>query len=202
VSVAAAYAIPGTSAYGIPAAAVGAYFDYRLQNIAESVTNGVDLSGKYAHTTPWGTIAPFMSLTYLISSTLKAASTTPSISQIDRLGLPVALRGRAGVAVSSGPYFSSVTMNYVRGYNDSLPLSTGLPAARISSWTTADFQAGYVPKSTSGFLHGLRIALNVQNIFDKDPPAVKAGSNPFIGFDPANASALGRFISLQLTKAW
>jgi outer membrane receptor protein involved in Fe transport len=53
----------------------------------------------------------------------------------------------------------------------------------------------------SGLLRGFTAALGIRNLFDEEPPVFL--SNTFgIGYDPANADALGRFVSLSLTKQW
>ena len=51
-----------------------------------------------------------------------------------------------------------------------------------------------------GLLDGTAVSLTVQNLFDRDPPFYDAPEG--IAYDAANANVLGRFISLQLTKAW
>jgi outer membrane receptor protein involved in Fe transport len=40
----------------------------------------------------------------------------------------------------------------------------------------------------------------VQNVFDDDPPFYNNASG--YGYDPSNADLLGRFVSVQLRKAW
>jgi outer membrane receptor protein involved in Fe transport len=73
----------------------------------------------------------------------------------------------------------------------------------IGSWTTADIQLGY-DLGRSGVLKGARVLLSVQNVFDRDPPFVKDSPASVTGlhYDSTNASAVGRFISLQLVKDW
>ena len=40
----------------------------------------------------------------------------------------------------------------------------------------------------------------IQNLFDADPPFYDASTG--LGFDPGQASPLGRIVSLQLTRRW
>jgi len=50
---------------------------------------------------------------------------------------------------------------------------------------------------------GIKIVLNVQNLFDRDPSRVAYPAGALnIGFDGVNASPFGRVVSLQVTKAW
>ena len=43
------------------------------------------------------------------------------------------------------------------------------------------------------------MALNVQNLFDKDPPIVLNGANIW---DNTSASLTGRYLSVDLSKQW
>ena len=40
----------------------------------------------------------------------------------------------------------------------------------------------------------------MQNLFDRAPPFYDAPEG--VAYDAANANVMGRFVSLQLTKAW
>ncbi len=55
-----------------------------------------------------------------------------------------------------------------------------------------------------GWLEGTRIALNVQNLFDADPPRLfpDPGSTTGLGYDPVNATGRGRIVSVQLRTRW
>jgi hypothetical protein len=44
--------------------------------------------------------------------------------------------------------------------------------------------------------------LSIQNLLDEEPPLVINGGASPILFDPTNASALGRLVSLQVSKEW
>jgi outer membrane receptor protein involved in Fe transport len=54
-------------------------------------------------------------------------------------------------------------------------------------------------------LGGLALQLSVQNVFDKDPPfvaAIPSSVARYAGYDPANANPLGRFMALEVRKAF
>jgi iron complex outermembrane receptor protein len=57
---------------------------------------------------------------------------------------------------------------------------------------------GYEIESSGGFLDGLAIGLDASNVLDEAPPFVNIQG----GFDPGQASALGRFISLSVAKTF
>ncbi len=102
---------------------------------------------------------------------------------------------------SNGGLGSSLIINYWGRYEN--PFLQ--PQQSVSSWMTVDLQTRYrIGDQTSMvWLKDISVALTVQNLFDRRPPAVTypTGSVQY-GFDPANATAVGRFVSLQLTKGW
>jgi iron complex outermembrane receptor protein len=67
----------------------------------------------------------------------------------------------------------------------------------VGSYTTFDLTAQYdIGKLLGEQYKELRAALSVQNMLDRDPPYVQ---NATLAFDPQNASAMGRFVSLNLS---
>jgi iron complex outermembrane receptor protein len=45
----------------------------------------------------------------------------------------------------------------------------------------------------------VRLSLNGQNLTDEDPPIVLNGAS---GWDSTNASPIGRFLSVEISKRW
>ena len=63
-----------------------------------------------------------------------------------------------------------------------------------------DLQVAYQLGRDSGWLDGLRLALSAENVFDEDPPFISSPVTQIVvGFDPTNASPIGRFLSLTAT---
>jgi outer membrane receptor protein involved in Fe transport len=88
-------------------------------------------------------------------------------------------------------------INYVNHYSD----PTALVPVRIASWTTVDLQVAYQVEDVRLPLNGLQVALSCTNCLDRAPPAVRKSSYLF-GYDPTNASPMGRFVSLTVRKRW
>lgn len=186
----------------IDEADVGAFFDARFQNIGRSLSKGVDLSLDYALPLAGGTVSPFASVTYLSASDYRAIAAAASVSQLNQVSFPVDFRARGGLTFERRGYSVTATANYADGYANRQFVPFGGPELHVASWTTVDLQFAYVaPADRSGLLGGTRMAVNMQNAWDTAPPRV---TGPFgsYGFDAANASALGRFLSLQLTRSW
>jgi outer membrane receptor protein involved in Fe transport len=73
----------------------------------------------------------------------------------------------------------------------------------VSSYTTVDAGMSFSVdrKDGSGLLAGTRFSIDVSNVFDRAPPYVyDAGLRS--NYDPANANALQRAVSVTITKSF
>ena len=190
-----------TNPLKLGAADVQAIFDSRYQNIAESVQSGVDATISYQHSSSLGKFGLSLSGEYVFAASYRVASTIPAITFDNKVGEPVRMRLHSLASWSNGGLGSSLIINYWGRYEN--PFLQ--PQQSVSSWMTVDLQTRYrIGDQTSMvWLKDISVALTVQNLFDRRPPAVTypTGSVQY-GFDPANATAVGRFVSLQLTKGW
>jgi outer membrane receptor protein involved in Fe transport len=76
---------------------------------------------------------------------------------------------------------------------------------QVGSFTTVDLGIAYTfATGPAGSVKPFRIAFNVGNLFDQDPPRLLPDplTTAGLGYDPVNASGRGRFVSLQLRKVW
>lgn len=190
---------------GLGPSGVTAVFDSRYTNLARTTQSSIDLRIAYRIAMATGTWAPSISLDRQIQNELRASPASSSVALLDLYGEPVRWKAHGGLAWSRSRYEAAVTVNYVSGYHDQFTT----PSSAISSWTTADVHMSYrVPEAvSSGMLSGVTVAVTVQNITDKRPPYVVfplavTGGAPPIPYDPANASPVGRFVSLQVNKKW
>jgi iron complex outermembrane receptor protein len=105
------------------------------------------------------------------------------------------LRIRARAIIRRGGLTFASFINFTNSYGED---DTARP---ISSWTTVDETVKYLFNNNHGPLADASVLLSVTNLLNKAPPYL---ANPAYGinFDGANANALGRFISLQLSKRW
>jgi len=174
-----------------PAAAFGAIIDGRWVNTGAVRVRGIDLSGRYPIETAAGRFALEGSASYILDYESRTTPAARPRALAGVVGFPVRLRSRAGVSWNRGDVGLGLHWNHVAAYEDRI-------GARIDAWDTFDGQASWTP--AAGPFEGLRLALNVSNLFDADPPFYDAPTG--FGFDPGQASMLGRTISLQLTRRW
>lgn len=174
-----------------PATDHGAIVDARYVNTARVQVEGLDFNAGYGFDLGPNAIDLGLNLTWLDRFDAQPTPTSPTVSQIDRPNFPVGLRGRASAGWSRAGWTLSPSVNYVGDYHD-------LSGKRIDAWATVDLLVRWAPEA--GVLSGTAISFTVQNLFDQDPPFYDAPEG--VGYDAANAHVLGRFASLQFTKAW
>jgi iron complex outermembrane recepter protein len=190
---------------GLGPAGVAAIFDSRDTNLATTTQSSVSLRVAYRRETDSGVWMPSIAADRQMRNELRASSATPAVQLLDLYGEPARWRAHGSLAWTRGGYGAAVSVNYVGGYYDQFTT----PPSPISSWTTVDAHLSYRSPETGGIgmLRGITVALTVENMTDERPPYVAiplavTGGAPPVPFDPANASPVGRFVSLQVSKKW
>ena len=179
-----------------PAEAYRAIVDGRFVNTGEVHVRGLDLQAAYG----WSAGADHWSLagdlSYLSDYVRRFTPTAPSVELLDTPNNPVKLRGRLSLNWDRGPWGAGVGLAYAAAYRS----ETG---RRSEAWTPVDLQARWTPAETGRPWSGLSLALNIQNLFDQDPPFINttangagASSGTAWGFNAFNASPIGRTINM------
>ena len=186
-------AISTSSNIGLfPPEAYRALIDARFVNTGEVVVRGLDLQASYRWAMGEHQFTLDGSISYLADYVRRFTPTAQPVQLVDTANQPVDLRGRLTGSWTKGAFALSATFNYVDSYRS----ETG---AKIESWTPIDAQVRWSPSGPDG-LDGVDVALSVQNLFNEDPPFYDSPLG--VGYDPANASPLGRTVALQLTRRW
>jgi iron complex outermembrane recepter protein len=181
---------------GIDPATIGAIFDSRVHNLSSIRTSGLDLDGSWTAQTPIANIELGLNGTYIFKYDTQFTPNAATVSILNTEYNPVDLRVRARAILRHGGLTFASFVNFTNSYReDNVP-----GALPISSWTTVDETVKYLFNADHGPLADASLQVSVINLFNKAPPYV---ANPYaVNFDGANANALGRFISLQLSKRW
>jgi iron complex outermembrane recepter protein len=174
---------------------IAALVNDELVNVSRQDIKGVDLSANYKVPAYKGSLDIFANASYL-DLRQQFVPGAPEVEISGQAFEPAKIRARGGATLSLGPFAATGILNYTGGeVNPYVPDN-----AHVASWTTFDLQLGFRPQF-SGALSGFQAALSVQNLFDRDPPFVLFDQFvPGLHYDPTNASVLGRFISLRLSK--
>jgi iron complex outermembrane recepter protein len=170
-------------------------------NLGTTRTQGVDFVGNYAIPTDHsGTFLVGLTGTYTFKYDVQFTPGGPTFGELNNIGFPLRLRMRGNIGWNEGPISTLLFVNYENGYNN----TEVTPQEPVSSYTTVDLNVIFdLGKAFSGaWAKDLRVTAHVDNLFDKDPPYVNIPISPNGGggFDPNNASGIGRLVSLQIGK--
>lgn len=192
---------PGFSDGNATPADIVVVVDTRISNTAETKTSGLDVGLGYDWKHGRHAFGLSLNANKVFKFDDRLTSASPLISTLDTPFHPVDWRVRAGLHWTFGPIAANLALNYTDSYRDNRAGRDD----KVGSFTTVDAGFAYdFGQASSAVLDRLRLAINVQNLFDEDPPflAPEPGFTRGIGFDPVNATSRGRFVSLQLRKAW
>ncbi|BEV13162.1 TonB-dependent receptor (plasmid) [Asticcacaulis sp. DW145] len=178
---------------------VAAIVRQEFTNAASQRAKGLDLSYRQRFEIDGGDLSAFANAT---SIDLKQQTTivTPIKELSGTIFYVPKFKARGGLNWDSRSLSATAIVNYVASETD-----TGvLPNVRVASFTTVDTSISYSLDSQNFFFKGTRVTLSASNLFNRAPPRAlsPAKSYPGIYFDSTNASAMGRFVSLTITKAW
>lgn len=173
-----------------------------IQNVSLEKQRGLDFDLAYDMRTAIGQVGLGLTGTRLFDFTQQVAISSPQVRRLNTLNYPVDLKMRARATWAKGPWAAAVFVNYTADYRN----ETVTPVARVGSWTTIDLHARFTPEGIA-LLKGTTLSLHVKNLFDRDPPFAlftfaRTQGLSAVGYDPQQATALGRFVSLNLTKRW
>lgn len=174
--------------------------DGRFRNFARIKTRGVDFALDSAIDTARGKWAFGLNGNYTFILTQQITSTSPVYDVVNTVDNPLKLRWATHLSWSFKGWNILTTANYSGAYQD----PGSVPARSVDSWTTVDLNIGYHVDVRRGWLAHTQCNFGVNNLFDQSPPFV----NQFdpvsgnFGYDAANASLIGRQVSLQIVKRW
>jgi hypothetical protein len=160
----------------------------------------VDAVLDYFLDTAWGKVSSSLNGTYTIDQRQQIIPTAPVFDLVDTVGNPPSLRLVGNLSWSLKGWTVQSTVNYTGAYRD----PGSVPVRKVDSWTTVDVNIGYRIDGVSGWLANTQSNLGINNALDKRPPFVNQfdQTSGTLGYDPANASLLGRQVSLQVVKRW
>lgn len=172
-----------------------AIIDNRFVNASVQRTRGLDLSATYR----FELAASRLSLRGSVSWLDSERALTATSDRFDAAGVlfyPAKINGRAGAVWAAGALTVSAFGNHRSGVTDP---RTGRAGA---SYTTFDATFRYDTSAGDGPLAGVSFELAAQNLLDRAPPLYTVTSATNAPYDSTNYGAIGRFLSVSLTKRW
>jgi len=169
------------------------------RNLASTQTRGLDLIMNYQRPTPIGQLTLGANANYILAFSRQAASSTPDVDILSTLYNPVDLNVRVSGGLQHGGWAGAIFLNHVSGYRS----DRSADSISIDPWTTVDVNLSYRFGAQSGWSRDLKLGVSVINLLDADPPTAPVVEYFSIaGYDPTNASPLGRFLAIELSKVF
>ena len=96
-----------------------------------------------------------------------------------------------------GPWSADAFVNYTNAYDYRRATSAFPDGQRIDAYTTIDTHLAY-DFDDGGWMSGGQVFVDVNNLFDEEPPFVNTSG----GFSSAEASPIGRVVTVGFRKRW
>lgn len=185
-------AVPVTLPTPLPA--VGNLLDLRRGNFGVRKTNGLDFDVSYRRTTDFGQVFGGVAGNYIFKYDTQLSPTAP-VSNSLRLGVP-----RATVRTTLGATAGAVSVvgfiNYRDGVTNTFATPTRTSVYEAESYTTVDLRVAWTLPD-AGWTRGTELALQVNDLFDQEPPFFPATDGIGGAYNP-----IGRFVAVNLRKAF
>ena len=178
-----------TSLYTSGGATPYVLIDARRNNLGSLKVDGIDFNVSYDWALPLGAVTTGLAGTYTLNRDSQAVPGAPVVNELDNSTSRYSLVGTLGW--SNGPFTLDATVNHRAGYD-----VIGVAGqTKVDSYTLVNLFARY-ELPTSGWLENTAVTVNVDNVFDNDPPYFNSAQ----GY--ANGATLGRVIAVGLRKSF
>ena len=175
---------------------VAAIIYTQYANTAQQRIRGVDLSGSYRLKLGQDVLTLHGSASWL-DSKQQTVPTGPAYALSGTLFNPPEVSSRLGATWTRGGFTASLFANYRSG------VTNRIDDVKSASFTTFDAALRYAAGMRGDAWSGLEFALSLDNAFDRDPPLYQVTSPLYVApYDSTNYPAIGRFLSLSVSKHW
>ena len=169
--------------------------DVRASNLARILTTGLDFYARMRQETGFGDVFADVSGNYILTFKQQASAAAPIVSTLELDTTRLRMQTTLGADV--GNLLAQVVWNHSQGYNIT-PTATNLQQSRVDSFNVFNLFLQYKVPGESRIAKDLTLSLNVDNLFDQDPPLFRGQASTFNGF--ANGFTLGRLVRLGVSK--
>jgi outer membrane receptor protein involved in Fe transport len=175
---------------------VAAIIYTQYANTARQRIQGIDLSGSYRLAFGQGVLTLRGSASWL-DSTQQTIAAEPSYALSGTLFNPPKVSSRLGAVWTRQGFTASLFANYRSG------VTNRVDDVKSVSFTTFDAALRYATGKRDDAWSGVEFALSLDNALDRDPPLYQVTSPLYAApYDSTNYSAIGRFLSLSVSKHW
>lgn len=211
-----------------PAACTNVYelVDFRQGNYGSVNVQGLDFSANYRLSTGFGGVDAGVSGNYQLERKTQTGVGAPVVNQLrtTNLLLPSGLRiisnasPRLQLQAALGADFQAfrvqATLNHTSGFDvvrcdptttpvcnassTGIATASGLPQNRVKSFNTVNLFFKYAVPSDAALLKDLDLTVNINNVFDTDPPIYRQIGSSTPGY--SNGFTLGRLVQFGISK--
>lgn len=163
--------------------------DARRTNLGTLDVDGIDFNVQYVRPTDYGAWRVGLAGTYNLNRDSRPVAGGPITDEFNNGSSKYSLAGTAGVLIHA--FSAEVTVNHSAGAD----VQGIVGQTSIDSFTTVNLYGGY-DLPLDGFLSDTTVTLNIDNLFDEEPPYYNAAGGT------ANGSTLGRLVSVGIRKTF
>lgn len=172
-----------------------AIVDARKSNVGGFKQSGLDFAANYATGTGFGSMDFSIGGNYLLTQKSSPVAGAPYASELARDNSRLKMRSSLGADV--GNFRAQISWNHSQGY-DVLPAGL-VGQTHVGDYNVFDLFFKY-DAAGGGALADLSFTLNVNNVFDQDPPLYYAGNATRGRSGYANGSTVGRLVQIGVNK--
>ena len=170
-------------------------------NLGRVRQSGLDLTANYRRETSFGEFVFNASYSKILNLEKSVVADGPMFDTLDTYGFQVSNRARAGASFIRGGFRANLNASYIGSWTNDATITVAgqkIPDTEIPSWTVFDAGLSYeFENSNIEALRDLRLAVTIQNLFDRDPPIVLSGTS---AVDVGNHNPYGRIWTVEFTK--
>jgi iron complex outermembrane receptor protein len=182
---------------------VYAFVDLAKNNQGNFKLQGLDFSANVRREVGFGTLLFDVNANYEISRKQSTSPLRPFESLHNQAtALPGAsrFRARTSLGIETGGLMAQATWNHTAGYDLNPAAASFVPQSSIGSYNVFNLFFRYEPEG-EGMFKDLSFTLNVDNVFDKDPPEYRLfDASRFATEGYNNGSTIGRFVQFGVSK--
>jgi iron complex outermembrane receptor protein len=169
--------------------------DARQTNLGRIKTTGLDFYARMRKETGFGDVFADVSGNYILTFLQQAFKGAPTVSTVDLD--TTRLRVSTSVGTNVGNFRAQVTWNHSQGYAI-VPTVQNVQQTRVGSYNVFNLFFNYKVPGDSRIAKDLTLSLNIDNVFDQDPPLWRSQS--FTAYGYANGFTLGRLVRFGVSK--
>lgn len=170
--------------------------DFRVGNFGSLKVEGLDFVANYQKATGFGGVDAGLSGNYQLNRTGQTGPGQAPTNLLAPGNINSRLQLQATVGANIGNFRAQAVLNHSSGYK--VVRASNLPQDRIGDFNTVNLFFKYDVPSGSLLFKDLSLTLNVNNVFDQDPPINKLNDGRVAGY--GNGFTLGRLIQMGISK--